>query len=102
MVDPAPLYADRGYGRTYTAADRPRSGKTSTPGRLINGHLKPSPNLHHLDGRSRIGAAHRSITQRFSCRNSWAWMYRSTRPPFALSTMPASFFERAKPIWNRI
>src|SRR5689334_13467567 len=52
MVDPAPLYADRGYGRTYTAADRPRSGKTSTPGRLINGHLKPSPNLHHLDGRS--------------------------------------------------
>src|SRR5918996_1698118 len=31
MAGPAPLYADRGDGRTYPAADRRRSGKTSTP-----------------------------------------------------------------------
>ena len=52
VAAPAPLHADRGDGRTYTAADRRRSGKTSTHGGLTNGHLKLHPNLHHLDGRS--------------------------------------------------
>src|SRR3954466_715443 len=52
MAGPAPVYASRGDGRTYTAADRRRSGKTSIPGGLTNGHLKLHPNLHQLDGRS--------------------------------------------------
>src|SRR5918912_4510227 len=47
----APLYADRGDGRTYIAADRRRSRETSTPGGLIDGHLKLHSNLHLLDGR---------------------------------------------------
>ena len=46
-----PPHADRGNGRTYTAADRRRSSKTSTHGRLTNGHLKLHPNLYQLDGR---------------------------------------------------
>src|SRR4051812_40680679 len=54
MAGPAPVYASRGDGRTYTAADRRRSGKTSSPGGLTNGHLKLHPNLHQLDGRSLI------------------------------------------------
>src|SRR5690349_17242083 len=45
-----PLYADRRDGRTHTANDRCRSGKTSTHRGLIDGHLKPHPNLHSLDG----------------------------------------------------
>src|SRR4051794_2258449 len=52
MAAPAPIHADRGYGRTYTAADRCRSGETSTDGRLTHGHLKLHPNLHPVDGRS--------------------------------------------------
>src|SRR3954454_13326939 len=48
MAGPAPVYASRGDGRTYTAADRRRSGKTSIPGGLTNGHLKLHPNLHQL------------------------------------------------------
>src|SRR5436853_2795649 len=51
MSAPVPLHADRGDGRTYTAADRCRSGKTSTHGGLTDGHLKLHPDLHHLDGR---------------------------------------------------
>src|SRR5437763_15800292 len=51
MAAPVPLHADRGDGRTYTAADRCRSGKTSTHGGLTDGHLKLHPDLHHLDGR---------------------------------------------------
>src|ERR1044071_2670927 len=52
MAASAPIHAGRGNGRTYTAADRCRSGKTSTNRRLTNDHLKPCPNLHLLDGRS--------------------------------------------------
>src|SRR3954453_6056232 len=52
MAAPAPIHAGRGDGRTYTAADRCRSGKTSTPGRLTNGHLKRCPNLLPVDGPS--------------------------------------------------
>src|SRR5205814_3155776 len=55
MAAPVPLHADRGDGRTYTAADRCRSGKTSTHGGLTDGHLKLRPNLHHLDGRDPRG-----------------------------------------------
>src|SRR5690348_1820336 len=55
MAAPAPLYADRGNGRTYTAADRCRRGETSTYGGLIDGHLKLHPDLHHLDGRDLNG-----------------------------------------------
>src|SRR5207248_8427485 len=59
MATAAPLHADRGNGRTYTAADRRRSGETSTHGGLSDGHLKLHPDLHHLDGRdpglARIG-----------------------------------------------
>src|SRR5580693_8043533 len=51
MVAPVPLHANRGDGRTYTAADRRRSGKTSTHGGLTNGHLKLHLDLHQLDGR---------------------------------------------------
>src|SRR5689334_24989781 len=51
MAAAAPLHADRGNGRTYTAADRCRRGETSTPGGLTDGHLKLHPNLHLLDGR---------------------------------------------------
>src|SRR3954447_23918148 len=54
MAGPAPVYASRGDGRTYTAPDRRRSGKTSTPGGLTDGHLKLHPNLHQLDGRSQL------------------------------------------------
>ena len=50
MAAPVPLHADRGNGRTYTAADRPRSGQTSTHRRLTNGHLKLHSDLHQLDG----------------------------------------------------
>src|SRR3954466_2632490 len=50
MAAPMPLHADRRDGRTHTADDRCRSGKTSTHGGLIDGHLKPHPNLHSLDG----------------------------------------------------
>src|SRR5437764_6599047 len=53
MATAAPLHADRGNGRTYTAADRRRSGETSTHGGLSDGHLKLHPDLHHLDGRDR-------------------------------------------------
>src|SRR5437764_8639653 len=53
MAAPVPLHADRGDGRTYTAADRCRSGKTSIHGGLTDGHLKLHPDLHHLDGRDR-------------------------------------------------
>ena len=52
MAGPAPLYADRGDGRADTAANRCRSGKTSTPGGLTNDRLKRRPNLHPVDGRS--------------------------------------------------
>src|SRR4051812_1446733 len=52
MAAPAPIHAGRGNGRTYTAADRCRSGKTSTPGGLTDGHLKCHSNLHQLDGRN--------------------------------------------------
>ena len=48
-----------GYRRSCTArgfwdtvADRRRSGKTSTPGGLTDGHLKYHSNLHQLDGRN--------------------------------------------------
>src|ERR1044072_2988318 len=51
MAAPATLHADRRHGRTYTAADRRRSGKTSTHGRLTVGHLFANPFFHHLDGR---------------------------------------------------
>src|SRR4051794_19220579 len=54
MAGPAPLYADRGDGRADTAANRCRSGKTSTPGGLTNDHLKRRPNLHPVDARSQI------------------------------------------------
>jgi hypothetical protein len=52
-----PLHADRRDGRTYTAADRRRSGKTSTNGGLNNGHLKLHSDLHQLDGRDRERSA---------------------------------------------
>src|SRR3954447_999820 len=48
-----PVSTVPGEGQTYTVADRRRSGKTSTPGGLTPGHLKPNSNLHQLDGRSR-------------------------------------------------
>ena len=51
MAAAAPLHADRGNGRTYTADDRCPAGETSTHGGLTNGHLKLHPDLHHLDGR---------------------------------------------------
>src|SRR5215472_4881679 len=51
VAAPVPLHADRGDGRTYIAADRRRSGETSTHGGLTNGHLKRHLNLHLLDGR---------------------------------------------------
>jgi len=54
MAAPVPLHADRGNGRTYTAADRRRSGQTSTNGGLTNGHLKLHPDLHLIDGRDRM------------------------------------------------
>ena len=50
VAAPAPLHAGRGHGRTYTAADRRRSGQTSTHGGLTNGHLFANPFFHHLDG----------------------------------------------------
>jgi len=58
------LYADRGYGRTYTAIGRYRSGKTSTPGGLTDGLLKFHSNLHPLDGRDHF------LDERFPARNS--------------------------------
>ena len=51
MAAAASLHADRGNGRTYTAADRCRRGETSTAGGLTDGCLKLHPNLHLLDGR---------------------------------------------------
>ena len=50
VAAPMPLHADRGNGRTYTAAARRRARQTSTPGRLIDGHLKLRSDLHQLDG----------------------------------------------------
>ena len=40
-----PLHADRGNGRTCTAADRCRSCETSTHGGLTIGHLKLYPDF---------------------------------------------------------
>src|SRR5215472_16007447 len=54
VAAPVPLHADRGDGRTYIAADRRRSGQTSTHGGLTNGHLKRHLNLHLLDGRDLV------------------------------------------------
>src|SRR5262245_49322398 len=51
MAAPAPLHADRRNGRYYTAADRRRSGETSTHGGLTFGHLFANPFFHQLDGR---------------------------------------------------
>ena len=50
VAAPASLHADRGNGRYYTAADRRRSGQTSTHGGLTDGHLFTNPFFHHLDG----------------------------------------------------
>src|SRR6476469_9122800 len=47
-----PLSTVPGEGQTYTVADRRRSGKTSTPGGLTDGHLKCHSNLHQLEGRN--------------------------------------------------
>src|SRR5215203_5897991 len=52
MARPAPLHADRGHGRTYTAADRHRSGKTSTNGNLTNGHVWTTAPVQGKNGRS--------------------------------------------------
>src|SRR5215470_14441672 len=51
MATAASLHADRRNGRTYTAADRCRSGETSTHGGLTIAHLKRHRDLHLLDGR---------------------------------------------------
>src|SRR5437762_6814678 len=67
MAAPVPLHADRGDGRTYTAADRCRSGETSTHGGLTDGHLKLHSDLHRLDGRDlffRFGARRAARTAR--------------------------------------
>jgi len=51
MAAPAPLHADRGHDRNYTAGARRSAGQTSTTRGLTNGHLKLHPELHQLDGR---------------------------------------------------
>jgi hypothetical protein len=47
----APLHAARGDGRAALPRRRGRGPPTSTPGRLSDGHLKPPPNSHPIDGR---------------------------------------------------
>src|SRR3954466_10602362 len=59
MAAPAALHAGRGHGRAGAAVDRGRgytepAVRSSTPGRLIDGHLKPTRDFHHLDGHDRI------------------------------------------------
>src|SRR5215208_610726 len=61
VAAPAPLHADRRNGRTYTAADRRRSGETSTHGGLTIGHLFANPFFHHLDGRDRVVGQRNSV-----------------------------------------
>src|SRR6266699_2606522 len=51
MAAPVPLHANRGHGRTYTAAARRRSGQTSTHGGLTDGHLFAKSFFHRLNGR---------------------------------------------------
>src|SRR5215472_8646236 len=65
VAAPVPLHADRGDGRTYIAADRRRSGETSTHGGLTNGHLKRHLNLHLLDGRDPIPCHHLRPVRRY-------------------------------------
>src|SRR3954470_11827341 len=52
MAASAPIHAGRGNGRTYTAADRRRSGKTSTPGGLTHGHVWTTASVQGKNGRS--------------------------------------------------
>src|SRR3954454_9479351 len=52
MAAPAPIHAGRGNGRTYTVADRRRSGKTSTPGGLTDGHVWTTAPVQGKNGRS--------------------------------------------------
>src|SRR5436190_12857982 len=81
MAAPVPLHADRGDGRTYTAADRCRSGKTSTHGGLTDGHLKLHPDLHHLDGRDLISSEAPIGTSEIDAANSLvSEISRSSRP----------------------
>ena len=49
----APLHAGRGHGRADAAGRRARAGPDSTPGRVADGHLKATRNLHLLDGHDR-------------------------------------------------
>ena len=49
----APLHAGRGDGRAALARPRGRHPETSTPGRLIDGHLGARSIFHHVDGRDR-------------------------------------------------
>src|SRR3712207_3630765 len=49
----APLQAGRGDGRAALARPRGRHPETSTPGRLIDGHLGARSIFHHVDKRDR-------------------------------------------------
>ncbi len=55
MAAPPALHAGRGHGRVGAAVDRGRRYtkppvRNSTPGRLTDGHLKPTRDFHHVDG----------------------------------------------------
>ena len=97
MAATAPIYADRGHGRSHTTADRRHPTSDLHRGRLIPGHLNLHRNFHHVDGRDRperkrsgAGAPTRPFAARAECSDTQYSRVGSNRAANATGSLYAA------------